>query len=141
MGGTEGVWSIDLFLLHKFVILNHNLLGSMGLSLFILISFGCFAHWRLLESKVCDFSWFLMNETGESNLKVIAVHASVHLPYDHNLLVQNLSTQVILLWLFAFMDLFAFFVIILEILSSQVPHTNKLQNHAYLTQLISSTYL
>ncbi|WOH03676.1 hypothetical protein DCAR_0623075 [Daucus carota subsp. sativus] len=30
---------------------------------------------------------------GESNLKVIAVHASVHLPYDHNLLVQNLSTQ------------------------------------------------
>lgn len=30
---------------------------------------------------------------GESNLKVIAVHASVHLPYDHNLLVQNLTTQ------------------------------------------------
>lgn len=37
-----------------------------------------------------------MMETGESNLNVIAVQASVHLPHDHNLLVQNLSSQVIL---------------------------------------------
>lgn len=36
-----------------------------------------------------------MMGTGESNLNVIAVQASVHLPYDRNLLVQNLSSQVI----------------------------------------------
>ncbi|KAK1369414.1 Translocon-associated protein subunit alpha [Heracleum sosnowskyi] len=30
---------------------------------------------------------------GGSSLNVIAVQASVHLPYDHNLLVQNLSSQ------------------------------------------------
>lgn len=30
---------------------------------------------------------------GESSLNVIAIHASVHLPFDHKYLVQNLSTQ------------------------------------------------
>ncbi|KAL3515023.1 hypothetical protein ACH5RR_021925 [Cinchona calisaya] len=30
---------------------------------------------------------------GESSLNVIAIHASVHLPYNHQYLVQNLSTQ------------------------------------------------
>ncbi|WOG84744.1 hypothetical protein DCAR_0103928 [Daucus carota subsp. sativus] len=30
---------------------------------------------------------------GESNLNVVAVQASIHLPYDHNLRVQNLSSQ------------------------------------------------
>ncbi|KAJ9550612.1 hypothetical protein OSB04_014657 [Centaurea solstitialis] len=34
----------------------------------------------------------LKNE-GDQNVKVIAVQASVHLPYDHRMLVQNLSTQ------------------------------------------------
>ncbi|KAM0058963.1 putative translocon-associated protein (TRAP), alpha subunit [Helianthus debilis subsp. tardiflorus] len=33
----------------------------------------------------------LKNE-GEQNVKVFAVHASVHLPFDHRMLVQNLST-------------------------------------------------
>ncbi|OIV99599.1 hypothetical protein TanjilG_17409 [Lupinus angustifolius] len=31
---------------------------------------------------------------GESSLKVIAIKASIHLAYDHRLLVQNLTTQV-----------------------------------------------
>lgn len=30
---------------------------------------------------------------GESNLNVLAVKASVHLPFDHNMLVQNLTAQ------------------------------------------------
>ncbi|OVA18563.1 Translocon-associated protein (TRAP) [Macleaya cordata] len=34
----------------------------------------------------------LKNE-GESNLKVIAIKASLHLPFDHHLLVQNLTIQ------------------------------------------------
>ncbi|KAI8024499.1 Translocon-associated protein subunit alpha [Camellia lanceoleosa] len=34
----------------------------------------------------------LKNE-GESSMNVIAIKASVHLPFDHNMLVQNLSTQ------------------------------------------------
>ncbi|KAJ0428504.1 putative translocon-associated protein (TRAP), alpha subunit [Helianthus annuus] len=33
----------------------------------------------------------LKNE-GEQNVKVFAVHASIHLPFDHRMLVQNLST-------------------------------------------------
>lgn len=33
----------------------------------------------------------LKNE-GEQNVKVLAIHSSVHLPYDHRMLVQNLST-------------------------------------------------
>lgn len=34
-----------------------------------------------------------MKNEGDQNVKVIAVHASVHLPYDHSMLVQNLSAQ------------------------------------------------
>ncbi|XP_024994328.1 translocon-associated protein subunit alpha-like [Cynara cardunculus var. scolymus] len=34
----------------------------------------------------------LKNE-GEQSVKVLAVYASVHLPFDHQMLVQNLSTQ------------------------------------------------
>ncbi|KAK9052060.1 hypothetical protein SSX86_028688 [Deinandra increscens subsp. villosa] len=33
-----------------------------------------------------------MKNEGEHSIKVIAVHASVHLPFDHRMLVQNLST-------------------------------------------------
>ncbi|KAE9620268.1 putative translocon-associated protein (TRAP), alpha subunit [Lupinus albus] len=35
-----------------------------------------------------------VKNNGESSLKVIAIKASVHLGYDHRLLVQNLTTQV-----------------------------------------------
>ncbi|KNA13907.1 hypothetical protein SOVF_111950 [Spinacia oleracea] len=31
---------------------------------------------------------------GEANINVVAIQASVHLPYDHRLLVQNLTAQV-----------------------------------------------
>ncbi|KAJ8433949.1 hypothetical protein Cgig2_001878 [Carnegiea gigantea] len=31
---------------------------------------------------------------GEASVNVVAIHASVHLPYDHRLLVQNLTAQV-----------------------------------------------
>ncbi|GKE00423.1 hypothetical protein Tco_1388406, partial [Tanacetum coccineum] len=31
-------------------------------------------------------------ELREQNVKVLAIHSSVHLPYDHRMLVQNLST-------------------------------------------------
>ncbi|KAK9286444.1 hypothetical protein L1049_014841 [Liquidambar formosana] len=34
-----------------------------------------------------------MKNDGESSLNVIAIKASVHLPFDHNLLVQNLTAQ------------------------------------------------
>uniref|UniRef100_A0A5B6YL31 Translocon-associated protein subunit alpha n=2 Tax=Davidia involucrata TaxID=16924 RepID=A0A5B6YL31_DAVIN len=34
-----------------------------------------------------------MKNEGESSVNVIAIKASVHLPFDHNLLVQNLSAQ------------------------------------------------
>ncbi|KAI3714157.1 hypothetical protein L1987_72750 [Smallanthus sonchifolius] len=34
-----------------------------------------------------------MKNEGEHSFKVIAVHASVHLPFDHRMLVQNLSTM------------------------------------------------
>ena len=34
-------------------------------------------------------------DTGELSINVIAVKASVHLPFDHRLLVQNLTAQVI----------------------------------------------
>ncbi|KVI04120.1 Translocon-associated protein (TRAP), alpha subunit [Cynara cardunculus var. scolymus] len=34
-----------------------------------------------------------MKNEGDQNVKVLAVHASVHLPYDHRMLVQNLSAQ------------------------------------------------
>ena len=37
--------------------------------------------------------WVL--KTGESNLNIIAIQSSVHLPFDHRYLVQNLSFQVI----------------------------------------------
>lgn len=40
---------------------------------------------------------FLIHVTGESTLNVIAIRASVHLPFDHKLLVQNLTAQVNLL--------------------------------------------
>lgn len=33
-----------------------------------------------------------MKNEGEQSVKVLAVHASVHLPFDHRMLVQNLST-------------------------------------------------
>ena len=36
------------------------------------------------------------DKTGEATVNVIAIKASVHLPFDHRLQVQNLSTQVIL---------------------------------------------
>ncbi|XP_038995575.1 translocon-associated protein subunit alpha-like [Hibiscus syriacus] len=35
-----------------------------------------------------------MENVGESPVNVIAIEASVHLPYDHRLLVQNLTAQV-----------------------------------------------
>ncbi|XP_043711980.1 translocon-associated protein subunit alpha-like isoform X2 [Telopea speciosissima] len=35
-----------------------------------------------------------VNNEGDSNVNVIAIRASVHLPYDHHLLVQNLTGQV-----------------------------------------------
>ncbi|XP_027353875.1 translocon-associated protein subunit alpha-like [Abrus precatorius] len=35
-----------------------------------------------------------MKNDGESSLNVVAVKASVHLPFDHRLLVQNLTAQV-----------------------------------------------
>ncbi|THG20670.1 hypothetical protein TEA_002291 [Camellia sinensis var. sinensis] len=38
------------------------------------------------------YSW--MMTTGESIVNVIAIKASVHLPFDHSLLVQNLTSQV-----------------------------------------------
>lgn len=34
-----------------------------------------------------------MKNEGDQNVKVLAVHASVHLPFDHRMLVQNLTTQ------------------------------------------------
>ncbi|KAK7312203.1 hypothetical protein VNO77_35894 [Canavalia gladiata] len=34
-----------------------------------------------------------LKNDGDSNLNVIAIKASVHLPFDHRLLVQNLTTQ------------------------------------------------
>ena len=39
--------------------------------------------------------------TGELGVNVIAIKASVHLPYDHRMLVQNLTAQVII-WLWTF---------------------------------------
>ncbi|XP_051138427.1 translocon-associated protein subunit alpha-like [Andrographis paniculata] len=35
-----------------------------------------------------------LKNDGESNIKVIAVQASVHLPYDHKYIIQNLTAQV-----------------------------------------------
>ncbi|KAI3745186.1 hypothetical protein L1987_58292 [Smallanthus sonchifolius] len=35
-----------------------------------------------------------MKNDGDQTVKVLAVHASVHLPFDHSMLVQNLSAQV-----------------------------------------------
>ncbi|XP_010260152.1 PREDICTED: translocon-associated protein subunit alpha-like [Nelumbo nucifera] len=35
-----------------------------------------------------------VNNEGESSLNIIAIKASVHLPFDHRLLVQNLTAQV-----------------------------------------------
>ncbi|CAH1414393.1 unnamed protein product [Lactuca virosa] len=34
-----------------------------------------------------------MKNEGEQNVKVLAVYSSVHLPFDHKMLVQNLTTQ------------------------------------------------
>lgn len=34
------------------------------------------------------------NITGDSSVNVIAIKASVHLPFDHRMLVQNLTTVV-----------------------------------------------
>ncbi|XP_072977498.1 translocon-associated protein subunit alpha-like [Typha angustifolia] len=34
-----------------------------------------------------------MHNEGESTLKVIAIHASLHLPFDHHMFVQNLTVQ------------------------------------------------
>lgn len=48
----------------------------------------------LLSTLSGDLTCIL--KSGESNVNVIAVHASVHFPYDHHMLVQNLSTQVIM---------------------------------------------
>ncbi|KAK4378248.1 hypothetical protein RND71_000110 [Anisodus tanguticus] len=36
-----------------------------------------------------------MKNDGESNLNIIAIQASVHLPFDHRYLVQNLSVQLL----------------------------------------------
>lgn len=46
-----------------------------------------------LSGDLTCYCWIL--KSGESSVNVIAVHASVHLPYDHRMLVQNISTQVI----------------------------------------------
>lgn len=35
-----------------------------------------------------------LKNNGESSLNVVAIKASVHLPFDHRMLVQNLTTQV-----------------------------------------------
>jgi len=43
--------------------------------------------------------FIVWNETGDSSLNVIAIRASIHLPFDHHLLVQNLSTQVMSCWI------------------------------------------
>lgn len=32
--------------------------------------------------------------TGEASINVVAIQASVHLPFDHRMLVQNLTAQV-----------------------------------------------
>lgn len=37
---------------------------------------------------------YLVEITGESSVNVIAIQASVHLPFDHRMLVQNLTGQV-----------------------------------------------
>ncbi|XP_020092688.1 translocon-associated protein subunit alpha [Ananas comosus] len=34
-----------------------------------------------------------VHNEGESTLKVVAIHASVHLPFDHHMFVQNLTVQ------------------------------------------------
>ncbi|KAL5053860.1 hypothetical protein RYX36_034542 [Vicia faba] len=36
----------------------------------------------------------VLKNDGQSSLKVVAINASVHLPFDHQLLVQNLNVQV-----------------------------------------------
>ena len=45
--------------------------------------------------SMIDFVWSDELKTGELSLNVVAVKASVHLPFDHSLLVQNLTAQVI----------------------------------------------
>lgn len=84
---------------------------------------------------------YLMPETGESNLKVIAVHASIHLPYDHNLLVQNLTTQVTEVT-GAFLNFLVLFVnksrnSFIQLLPLIRCTTNRLRSFAYFTQVMS----
>lgn len=49
----------------------------------------------VLKCLMLIFPDFFVVKTGESTLNVIAIQATLHLPYDHRYLVQNLSTQVV----------------------------------------------
>lgn len=123
----------------------HNKAQSIMIYWLIFVIISCFLPFDLQSQEFVISLDYLMPETGESNLKVIAVHASVHLPYDHNLLVQNLTTQVIEVT-GAFLSLLALFVnkswnSVIQSLPEIRCTTNKLRTFAYFTQVISSRLL
>lgn len=58
--------------------------------------------YKLVNLHRTDFRFviFCVIISGESSINVIAIQGSVHLPYDHRYLIQNLSAQVVLLSFF-----------------------------------------
>lgn len=70
------------------------LLWSTGFSLLCFLLVVCLFGVIWCSQHVLSVDYWMV-ETGDSDLNVIAVQASVHLSYDHNLRVQNLSSQVL----------------------------------------------
>jgi translocon-associated protein subunit alpha len=49
---------------------------------------------KLLSCDDCITPFIFIMFTGESTLNVVAVHSTLHLPFDHRMYGQNLTVQV-----------------------------------------------
>ena len=82
-----GLFSTEIIMLFCDLSLAHSLFSSYECVSFIALLLCTF----LTRGKLFLFEW----NVGELPITIIAIRASVHLPFDHKLLVQNLSAQVI----------------------------------------------
>jgi hypothetical protein len=62
--------------------------GSIVFTVYISVS--C----KLLSCDYCLTPFIFIVFTGESTINVVAVHSTLHLPFDHRMYGQNLTVQV-----------------------------------------------
>lgn len=97
--------SVLCFILAKFV--NHGMTcgHTVFISFLLLRSIWVmlYVKCQLVNMQTVEFRFviFCMVISGESTINVIAIQASVYLPYDHRYLIQNLTAQVLLISFFA----------------------------------------